>query len=185
MPSHAVGSPQAEIRRPSSACSAAIAPSTGGSWALRPVCELSTRCSTANAWTISISSCSGSASPAGQFFGNGGHVLGGRLIDLEVHEVCGLGHEVWLVVVKPGTPRLLLVVVAKDDQGSSAVVGGSGRPLGNSGLCGGRFGADRSGRFGFLLRHDRSPEKFEPRSSHSKCDILPLDEGGNGPTCGI
>src|SRR5271165_2140708 len=95
----------------------------------------------------------------GQFFGNGGHVLGGRLIDLEVHEVCGLGHEVRLVVVKPGIPRLLLVVVAKDDQGSSAVVGGSGGPLGNSGLCASRFGAVRSGRFGFLLRHDRSPEK--------------------------
>jgi hypothetical protein len=30
-----------------------------------------------------------------------------------------------------------------------------------------------------------SPHGFEPRSSHSKCDILPLDEGANGPTCGI
>ena len=25
------------------------------------------------------------------------------------------------------------------------------------------------------------PHGLEPRSSHSKCDILPLDEGGNGP----
>jgi hypothetical protein len=81
------------------------------------------------------------------------------LIDLEVHQLGGLGHKVRLGVDKPGAARLLLVVVAKDDQASSAVVGGSGGPLGNRGLCGSRFGADRSGRSGFLLRHDRSPEK--------------------------
>jgi hypothetical protein len=79
---------------------------------------------------------------------------------LVLNQLGGLGHKVRLGLDKPGAPRLLLVVVAKDDQGSSAVVGGSGRPLGNSGLCGGRFGAGRAGGgFGFHLRHDRSPEK--------------------------
>ena len=54
----------------------------------------------------------------GQFFGDGGHVLGGLAsIDLEAHQLRGLGYEVRLVLVKPGAPRLLLVIVAEDDQG--------------------------------------------------------------------
>ena len=65
-----------------------------------------------------------------QFLGELGHVLGAGFIDLEAHQVGGLGHEVRLGIDEPGAPRFLLVVEAKDDQGRA----GGGRRRG------GRFG---------------------------------------------
>jgi hypothetical protein len=58
-----------------------------------------------------------------QFLGDIGHFRRRRFVDLEAHQVCGLGHEVRLAIDEPGTPRFLLLVKAKDDQGRA----GSGR----------------------------------------------------------
>jgi hypothetical protein len=50
-----------------------------------------------------------------QFFGDLGHVRQTGLVDLEAHEVGSFGDEVRLSIDEPGTPRLLLLIKAKDD----------------------------------------------------------------------
>ena len=82
-----------------------------------------------------------------------GYVFRTGFIDLEAQQVGGLGYEVRLGIDEPGTPRFLLLIKAKDDQGRGS--GGARH--------GGRFG-DRpfrggclDGGFGglaFSLRHN-------------------------------
>src|SRR5271166_2569562 len=52
-----------------------------------------------------------------QFLGVLGYVFRTGFIDLEPHRVGGLGYEVRLGIDEPRTPRFLLLVEAKDDQG--------------------------------------------------------------------
>ena len=52
-----------------------------------------------------------------QFLGVLGYVFRTGFIDLEPHRVGGLGYEVRLGIDEPGTPRFLLLIKAKDDQG--------------------------------------------------------------------
>ena len=52
-----------------------------------------------------------------QFLGVLGYVFRTGFVDLEPQQVGGLGYEVRLGIDEPGTPRFLLVVEAKDDQG--------------------------------------------------------------------
>ena len=51
-----------------------------------------------------------------QFLGKGGQFFGGRFIDLEVHELGGLGDQIGIGGWKPSRPWLLLFVVAEHDE---------------------------------------------------------------------
>ena len=63
-----------------------------------------------------------------QLLGKGGQVFAGRLIDLEVHELGSLGHQVGIGGREPGPLRFVVLVVAEHDQR------GGGRGLLGSGL---------------------------------------------------
>ena len=59
-----------------------------------------------------------------QFLGVLGYVFRTGFIDLEAQQVGGLGYEVRLGIDEPGTPRFLLLIKAKDDQGRGSGVAG-------------------------------------------------------------
>ena len=54
--------------------------------------------------------------PQRQFLGELGHFRRAGFIDLQSHQVGGLGHKVRLGIDELGAPRFLLIVEAKDDQ---------------------------------------------------------------------
>ena len=90
--------------------------------------------------------------PNRQFLGDRGHVRRGGFIDLQAHQVGGLGNEVWIGIDKLGAPRLFCSSSAKDDE----------RRRGRSGprrdLVTDAFETDALGR-GLCLGHFGSPEK--------------------------
>ena len=76
-----------------------------------------------------------------QLLGKGGQVFGGRFIDFEIHQLGSLGNQVGISGRELSRLRLVVLVVAEDDERG----GGSGR-----------FGSGLG--FGGRLGHDRSPE---------------------------
>ena len=59
----------------------------------------------------------------GQFLGDLGHFRWGGLVDLEPHQVSGLGYEARVGIDEPGTPRFLLLIKARTISRGEAVAG--------------------------------------------------------------
>ena len=96
-----------------------------------------------------------------QLLGKGRQVFAGRSIDLEAHELGGLGNQVGIGGREPGPLRFVVLVVAEDDER------GGGRGLLGSGLG-----------FGGGLGHGRSPETPKAPSEQLTLGLLGDAIGG-------